>query len=818
MMLKSLITRTFVLGMSATFLAPSFSQAFGEASTIQTYVTRQALVPLIKPSWGNFILHTSSLNKLYASRSYQAIWVGSDGLPNEMANTLKTILSAADRHGLNPADYWDADVEALYKATTTNQNNWITFELAASEALIRFASHLSTGRFDPEQVDTDIKYKKKEFTEYSELIAAIGAGPQGLSAGLDSLAPTLPRYADLMSALQTLREQSAAGGWVTITSPGFVLKQGVSHPVIQQIRTRLSSLGYTVSEAGGNYFDDEFATALKLYQEENGLNVDGVISTRSQVLRQLNVTVKQRIAQVEVTMEKLRWLPKDIEQRHIFVNLATTEFRLQDETGEVFHFNTVNGQPFRRTPSMKDKITFVDLNPTWTVPHSIATKDKILKLREDSNYLAKHSMTLLDGVTKQPVDPATIDWQNMTPQMFNYIIRQDSGADNALGVVKFPLQNPWWIYMHDTNERNLFAENERHRSSGCVRLEKPLELAAYLLKDQSQWSFERIMSLVPQTKDDQLSSGGGVERTIYLRKPMPVYFMYLTAEKTAQGAMRFVDDVYGQDLRLMKALANKKGEELASSTKLASTATGTLQVNGTAGTFQIFKKVNAVRCDMSRRGVCDAPVSFDLNQAQTIPTGDYLVGFENSMYPGVVKVQAGQNTQLNLERLTVPASVRGQKIRVYRDFSQNVERQKIFLEMFALNHHFAHLDKDNFGDLYIAGSWERDFTQRFTYEICPKLSSYPLASDDAKDVCNAWNGAKSPSDLSALYKFKNDGTMLELWVTYPGDVIALNHPRYLVSAPMTGNDFVAVFPGAYKVQAEDGGASTAISLRVGNVQ
>lgn len=814
MRFKDLLKRSFLLGMSTTMLMPSLSLGYGESSTIQNYVNRQTLIPLIKPSWGNFILHTDSLNKLYSQRNYQAIWVNSNGLPNEMALSLKSLLLAADRHGLNPADYWDGDVENLYKATLSNQNNWITFELAASEALIRFASHLSTGRFDPEQVDSDIKFKKKEFVEFADLQLALGAGPQGLSAGIDRIAPNHPRYQDLLQALVQLKNIKAAGGWGVLSSPGFVLRLGVKDPVVQKIRDRLNQLGYSVSNAGGTNFDSELESAVKLYQEKNGLKSDGVIGTRSEVFRSLNTAVSQRIAQVEVSMEKLRWLPKNIEQRHIFVNLATTEFRLQDEGGQVFYFKTVNGQAFRRTPSMKDQITFVNLNPTWTVPHSIAIKDKLPKLKDDPGYLEKHDMVLFDARTDQRVDSASVDWLNMTPQNFYYYIRQNPGPENALGVVKFPLQNPWAIYMHDTNERNLFGESERHLSSGCVRLEKPLELAAYLLKDQPEWSLAAIEAFVPMNKGDKPVE---LEHKVYLKRPMPVYFMYLTVEKTEQGALRFVDDLYGQDFRLAKALFNKKETEINAASAPEGVSSGALQVNGTPGKFQIFQKVRAVRCDMSKRGACDAPLILDLNKAQSIPAGDYLVGFENSMYPGVVTIQPGQATVLNLETVRVPSGVRGQKVRIYRDLSEGIEQQKIFMEMFVMNHHFNRLEKDNFGDLYLAGAWERDYVQRFTYELCPKLDLYGEVPVEAKDVCAAWNTAKTASDLSPLFQFNSDGTMQELWVTHPGDVISSKHPRYLVSVPMTDSDFVAVFPGAYKVQA-DGKGTRAISLKVGNVQ
>lgn len=555
MQLKSLMARTFILGMSLSFLAPSMGKAYGEASVIQSYVNRQVTVPLIKPSWGNFILHTETLNKLYNQRGYAAIWVDAYGAPTEMSMALRNLLLNADRHGLSNYDYWDQEVEALFKATQTNPRNWITFELAASEALIRYVSHLQNGRVDPELIDTDIKFKKKEFVDYAELNATLNSGPQGLMAGTDMLAPSHPRYKDLMGILVQMKEIKNKGGWATLNSPGFILKRGVKDPVISALRERLNLLGYTVSMFGGNLFDQELEDAVKLYQSMNGLTADGIIGTRSEVLRSLNFTVSQRIAQVEVTMEKLRWLPKTIEQRHIFVNLATTEFRLFDEFGETFHFKTVAGQAFRRTPSMRDSITFVNLNPYWTVPRSIAIKDKLPLLKQDPRYLEKHNMILIEEATDQQVDPATIDWKNMTARNFVYYIRQLPGPENALGVVKFPLQNPWAIYMHDTNEKQLFGESKRHRSSGCVRLEQPLELAAYLLRDQAGWSLEEIKSFVP-LMDNVIP--GEIDKKVFLKKAMPVYFLYLTVEKTEEGLVRFVDDVYGQDLRLNKALQNKK--------------------------------------------------------------------------------------------------------------------------------------------------------------------------------------------------------------------------------------------------------------------
>ncbi|MGZ3775284.1 MAG: L,D-transpeptidase family protein [Pseudobdellovibrionaceae bacterium] len=558
MKLRNRIKKLFILGMSATLFVPGVSYAYGEASVIQGYVNRQTTVPLIKPLWGNFIFHTDSLNKLYSTRGYQAIWVDNSGLPNSMAQALKSVLLSVDRHGLSNGDYWDADVENLFQAAQKNQKNWITFELAASEALIRYVSHLSVGRFDPEKIDTDIKFKQKIFNEYADLSNAISNGVQSLSSALDIFAPVHPRYKDLMDILVTLKALQSQGGWTTIKSPGFVLKLGVSHPVISQLRDRLNKLGYPVSNEGGNTFDAELDAVIKQYQAMNGLTADGVIGTRSEVLRSLNYSVNQRILQVALTMEKLRWLPKNMETRHIFVNLATTEFHLFDDSGEAKRFKTVNGDPFHRTPSMIDKITYVNLNPYWTVPRSIAINETIKNLRTDPNYLSKHNMVVVDEATDKVMDPATIDWQNMNEKKLTYYFRQLPGTDNSLGVVKFPLQNPWSIYMHDTDHKEFFNNSERHLSHGCVRLEEPLGLAAYLLQDQPGYSFDELRAIVPQYEG---IPAGDLDKKIRLTKAMPVYFMYLTVEKGDNGTMRFVDDVYGQDIRLAKALQNKKSAD-----------------------------------------------------------------------------------------------------------------------------------------------------------------------------------------------------------------------------------------------------------------
>ncbi|MGZ3769932.1 MAG: hypothetical protein ACXVCP_09880 [Bdellovibrio sp.] len=241
---------------------------------------------------------------------------------------------------------------------------------------------------------------------------------------------------------------------------------------------------------------------------------------------------------------------------------------------------------------------------------------------------------------------------------------------------------------------------------------------------------------------------------------------------------------------------------------------GSLQVNGQAGKYQIFQKVKAVRCTPGKRGECDPAIFFDLNKVQAVPAGSYLVGFENSIYPNVVTVDAGQTVTLNLQTVKVPSQVRGQKIKVFRDFSSLVEQKKIMTTMFMMNRHFFRLDDQNFGDLYLTGAWERDVVQRFTYETCNKIESFMVSDDDALSLCKTWKTASEPSGLKDFYIFADDGTFIEKWITFPGDIIPSKHSRYLVSAPMGEQDVVAVFPGAYKFQGE-GKNAPVINVTVG---
>ncbi|MBO9665900.1 MAG: L,D-transpeptidase family protein [Bdellovibrio sp.] len=808
---KAWLKKSFIYGLSVTMLAPSFAHADFSGLRLKEVLEREGREYMIKPGFADFILHSPALRKFYEARQYQLVWIDSQsGYPNAMAQALKDMLLKADRQGLQPGDYWDEMLEKGFTKVDPAKGNWVTFELMATEALIRYSRHLYEGRVDPRSIDDDIKYAGNNLSdrEFNIIVNAVAAGPAGMNQRLDVLAPQIPRYQDLKALLEYFRNLQAQNDWAQIAPAGVTLQLGVTSPTVGLLRKRFNQLGYQVTMVG-NTFDQEFDTVLRSFQSQNGLTVDGSIgANRSAVLNSLNTKLSTRISQIEATMEKLRWLPRNFESRHIFVNLATSEFRLVDPSGQVFYFKTVNGQKFRQTPSMRDVLKQVIFNPTWTVPDTLAIKDKLPMLRTDPNYLVNHNMFLFEN--GQLVDSPKVPWSSVSPEKFSarnkdrYVIVQGPGMDNALGVVKFPLEiNTQAIYMHDTNERNLFAENDRHKSSGCVRLEKPLELAAYLLQDQSKWSLPAIQSFVPMKAGDKPGKTVSVPVTLD-KNGVPVYFIYLTVERGANGAIRFIDDTYGQDARVNKAVRMVNEEIMDPATMPAPYGVGRLSVVGTPGSRQTFSKVRAIRCEISKPGTCDKPLSLDLNKVNNIPAGTYLVGFENSMYPNWVNVAAGQTTTLQLQTIQVPAGMEGSRVRVFRDFSQPQEQQKMQMEMFYLKRHFYRLSQENFGDLYVAGMWERDYMQRFTYETCKIIDDLDTKDDLALRVCDDWKRATNPSGIASMFEYQGDGTFNELWVTYPGNVVRLRHPRYLVSGFMKAGDTLAVFPGSYRIQDKVG--------------
>jgi murein L,D-transpeptidase YcbB/YkuD len=367
-----------------------------------------------------------------------------------------------------------------------------------------------------------------------------------IEEALNELRPPQYGYHRLRQVLNRYREIAAAGGW-PIISPGPKLEKGSGDPRVSILRDRLMKSGYLDDSAGGSTFDEGMEKGVIRFQNNHGLAPDGVVGPDT--LEALNVSIEDRIRQIELNLERWRWLPYDLGNPHILINMADFHLEVIENVQKVMAMRTIVGKGYRRTPVFSDKMTYLVLNPFWHVPPGIAVKDKLPLIKKDPHYLAKQNMRVFQGwgADAREVDPAQINWTEISERNFNYRLRQDPGPQNALGRVKFMFPNRFNVYIHDTPSRALFKRNQRTFSSGCIRIEKPIDLAEYVLKGDPKWTREAILMAFEKS----------IEQTVKLSRPIYVHLLYWTAFVNDDGALEFRTDIYGRDRKLDNALKER---------------------------------------------------------------------------------------------------------------------------------------------------------------------------------------------------------------------------------------------------------------------
>ncbi|WP_413576675.1 L,D-transpeptidase family protein [Bdellovibrio sp. HCB290] len=477
-------------------------------------------------------------------------------------NTVIANISTADmrsamkkswQHGLNPKLYWTDWLE-------TNYSKGANIRSAANKAFLKMLQDLYGGEVNPQFVGYDIKFVKKDFLSAKQLRAVVLASGNDASNLMDEVAPQNAPYQATREGYLKIYPSCTDGSWVDITPVNVPLRVYSKHPVISQIKKRLAIMGYRFVNMNET-FDGDLLNAVTDIQWGLRIKPDGEISPKGKVWQFLSVPCSERVRQLQVDMEKMRWFPQYFEDRYIFVNLAMSYFILMDvsnpDYNRVMSFRTVNGRPSRKSPTMRDLVEKVILNPFWTVPPTIFSEDKVNDLKvltkpQIREYFDSHHYEVWSGDFRRRIDPTTIDWMGLSQGRVNYdiAIRQLPHLGNALGVVKFDLTNGFLIYLHDTNQRELFDVPMRQLSSGCIRLEKPFDLAEYLLEDTA-WDRKTIESMVARPGEVMTKS---TEIPIPKAKQTPVYTAYLTSMMSSDGVVRFVDDIYGQNNAIKRYL------------------------------------------------------------------------------------------------------------------------------------------------------------------------------------------------------------------------------------------------------------------------
>ena len=478
----------------------------------------------------------AALSNFYRARGHVPLWTGPEDAARRQL--LLMALDSAALHGLPVAQYDAAALRAGFRSALTEGDRG-RLELAMTAAYLAFAHDLSSGVLVPSQIDATIKH---EITPPPPALLLARASGAGFAKFLQDLPPAAPQYARMMKEKLLLEARIAAGGFGPAI-PAETLKPGDTGTAVVALRDRLLALGYLARSATQTY-DRPLQAAVQRFQRDNGLAADGTAGPGT--VTALNSEPQDRLQSVIVAMERLRWLgDTDLGARHIWVNLPDFTAQIIDDGLVTFQTRAVIGREEmdRRTPEFSDVMEFMVINPSWSVPRSITTKEYLPMLRANPNAVSH--LQVIDG-SGRVVPRGAVNFAAYSAGNFPFALRQPPSDGNALGKVKFMFPNTNNIYLHDTPAKSLFDNEVRAFSHGCIRLADPRDFAYMLLARQSDDPKGEFQTLLDTDRESRLD----------LVTPVPVHLVYFTAWPNAKGQMTYRRDIYGRDAAIYQALSN----------------------------------------------------------------------------------------------------------------------------------------------------------------------------------------------------------------------------------------------------------------------
>lgn len=512
-----------------------------------------------------------TIKYFYSAQDFKPIFIKSFE-SKSFVDSLLDILGKADEHGLNPERYhYSAIKNEFYESIKPNidsNNRYIHLanaELLTADAILNYSTHMRHGVVNPRQLYFDRYYlpvtdslNKKLFEPFKK---------SDVIQYLQNIQPKSDKYKKLQSALKRFDSLKDID-WSPIPLPVKKIEIGNQFASLNLVAERLTVLGFIdtnkVKLKIFTVYDSLLADPIKQFQNVNGLIDDGVIGKST--IERLNISPKEYIKKIKINLERFRWIDYSDTARYVLVNIPDFKLYVMENKNEKFNINICTGRKGEwETPNLYGQISYLVLNPTWSVPKSIIQEEIVSGLRRDSSYLKKRNFKVYKAGNRISLDGLSASDLSSSNR---YSIVQDPGAGNALGKIKFMFKNPFGVYLHDTPARAPFKYTNRAVSHGCMRVEKPMQLAEYFLKNNSKWILDYLKIEIGQKVSDQniiaeynqkrnelrKNSSYGVTTEVKLDNSIPVFVDYYTVWVDSNGKLNYRDDVYGRDKILIEKL------------------------------------------------------------------------------------------------------------------------------------------------------------------------------------------------------------------------------------------------------------------------
>lgn len=501
--------------------------------------------------WPDFTDYRLHFQHIYDASNFAPVWLRG-GQPSPQALGVIHAIQDSRRKGLDPEEYdasrWPTRIAAL-KASGANVQTVASFDAALTVAAMRYISDLHIGRVAPSHFKFGIDIEQNKY-DLPQFVTTKVINAPDVAAVLAGVERPYDGYMRTETALEQYEQLAAKGDGAKVPDVPKTLAAGDAYAGSEALAERLRLLGDLPPTAAANVdpqkYDVSLVDGVKHFQERHGLALTGKLD--KDTVRQLNVPLADRVVQLEDALERWRWLPPQFPQPPVVANIPEFALRAYGPDQQVaLTMNVVVGKALRtETPVFAKDMKYIIFRPYWNVPPSIVRAETIRDIEKDRGYIGKKGFEVTDS-SGNVITGGTVSDQVLAQlRAGKLMVRQKPGSTNALGLVKFIFPNENNVYLHSTPSQQLFSQSRRDFSHGCVRVEKPAELAAFLLRNQPPWTLERVQAAMQSGSDNQ---------QVNLKTPVPVLILYVTAVVEPDGSVRFFDDIYGHDKELNTVLA-----------------------------------------------------------------------------------------------------------------------------------------------------------------------------------------------------------------------------------------------------------------------